>query len=107
MALMMVFSSDKEQKYRPQAMELGLDYYQTDNIYCFLRYAKEAKPDVVMMHFDADFNNSSEVMGQIKNNLCEQNVCPPIYLNKPEDFEGDEFFYDTNKGDVSAFLKKQ
>ncbi len=97
MALMMVFSSDKEQIHRRQAMRLGLDYYQTDNIYRFLCYAKEAKPDIVLMHFDDDFNSDNQMMQELKNTLCEQNTCPPIYLNKPSDFEGDTFFYDTNR----------
>ena len=92
MALMMIFSNETQNKYQEKALRMGLDYYQTDNIYQFLRYAKEAKPDIVLMRFEKNFNSNSAIISEVKKALCENDICPQIYLNKPDDFEGEDFF---------------
>lgn len=106
MALIMVFSNKEQAMCRQITREAGFDCYQTDNIYQFLCYAKEAKPDVVMMHFSADFNTDSKMMEEIKKALCENNVCPRIFLNRPHDFDADIFFENTDfeKDDMPKLL---
>lgn len=96
MALMMVFSSTPKERYRAEAYRLGFDFYQTDNIYQFLRYAKEAEPALVVMQFQDGFNNDDFMMYEIKKALCKNNVCPRILLNQPIDFSGEVFFENTN-----------
>jgi len=106
MALMMIYSSKKEKQYIHLAEKSGFDCYQTDNIYQFLRYAKEAKPDVVMIRFSKKFNVSRELMEDVKKSVCGEDICPPIYLNMPEDFEGEKFFQSVNfeKEDIKKYL---
>ena len=105
MALMMIFSTDSEEKYKAEAMRLGFDYYQTDNIYQFLRYAKEAKPDVAVLNFKDDFNNDYQMMNEIYGSLCEKNICPKIYLNQPQDFSGNIFFENVDFKEDDSFFK--
>lgn len=106
MALLMIFSSQNNEKLKNEAVRLGFEWYQTDNIYRFLRYAKEAKPEVVMMDFEDDFNCDGLLMNELKKNLCENNVCPRIFLNRPTDFEGEAFFEnaDFEKDNVQKYL---
>ena len=103
MALMMVFSK----KTKNMCGELhGFDCYQTDNIYQFLKYANEAKPDVVMMHFEKNFNVNTDTLNEIKKALCSDDVCPRILLNLPTDFS-EELFYenvDFEKDDIKKYL---
>ena len=106
MALMMIFSKRNEKQYVKMATKSGHDCYQTDNIYQFLRIAKEAKPDMVVMRFSKRFNMNRELMDEIRQSLCDENVCPPIYLNVPDDFDGEVFFknMDFAKEDVQKYL---
>lgn len=106
MALMMIFSNKHEQDCINWANRSGLKYYQTDNIYRFLQYAKEVKPDIVLMRFEENFNNDAYTMNEIKKTLCPNNICPRIYLNKPDHFEGDLFFVDIRfeKEDIQKYL---
>ncbi len=100
MTLMMLFSDNEQEKYKAlyqsDATLLGFDYYQTDNIYQFLMYAREAKPEIVIMHFSPDFNNDTSLLEQIRENVCAQGTCPQIYLNKGKDFANPEFFCDVD-----------
>lgn len=106
MALMMMFSNKNRETFKNEAIRHGFSYYQTDNIYLFLRYAKEAKPDVVMMDFEDDFNCDRGLMGELKKNLCESDVCPRIFLSRFANFEGKTFFEKTDfdKADVQKYL---
>jgi len=106
MALMMIFSNKKEKQYRVLGENMGFDCFQTDNIYQFLKYAKEAKPDVVMMKFPKKFYVSQELMEELKRSLCKENICPPIYLNISNHFEGEIFFQNIEfvKEDVQKYL---
>lgn len=105
--MMMIFSKKEEHVLKEEAERLGMGCFQTDNIYYFLRVAKEVKPEIVLMNFEKDFNNDPKIMTEIKGALCENGVCPKIYLNKPEDFEGEEFFenVDFEKEDVQKYLQ--
>ena len=106
MALLMFFSKKIRENYKNEAIRLGFEYYQTDNIYQFLRYAKEAKPQVVMMDFEDDFNFDGLMMREVKKNLCDDDICPRIFLNREADFEGKMFFQnaDFEKNDVQKYL---
>lgn len=106
MALLMIFSNKNRENFKNEAIRLGFEYYQTDNIYQFLRYAKEAKPEVVMIDFEDGFNCDGLLMNELKNNLCENDVCPRIFLSRIEDFEGKVFFEKTDfdKADVQKYL---
>jgi len=106
MALLMIFSSQNNEKLKNEAVRLGFEWYQTDNIYRFLRYAKEAKPKVAFMQFDDDFNNDSSLLEEVKKALCAEGVCPRIFLNPPSDFDGDAFFEnaDFEKDNVQKYL---
>ena len=106
MALLMIFSNQNNEKLKNEAVRLGFEWYQTDNIYRFLKYAKEAKPEVAYMHFDDDFNSDSSLMKEIKEALCVEDVCPRIFLNPPPDFDGDAFFEkaDFEEGNVQKYL---
>jgi len=106
MALVMLFSKKIRENFKNEAIRLGFEYYQTDNIYQFLRYAKEAKPDVVMMDFEDNFNFDGLLMSEVKNNLCNDDVCPRIFVNRTADFVGEIFFQNTDfeKNDVQKYL---
>ena len=106
MALMMIFSSKNRETYKNEAIRSGFDFYQTDNIYLFLKYAKEAKPEVVMMDFEDDFNCDDLLMTEIKKNLCENNVCPRIFFNRVVDLALENFFENTDfeKTNVQKYL---
>ena len=105
MALMMVFSKHRQEQIKEKAISLGFEYYQTDNIYRFMRYAGEARPDIVMMQFEDGFNTDADMMCELKRRLCRDNVCPHIYLNKPEGFIGEEFFYHTDINNTPQILR--
>ena len=105
MALMMVFSNRLQEKIKEKALSLGFDYYQTDNIYRFITYAAETRPDIVMMHFENDFNNNADMMLALKRHLCHNDICPQIFLNKPDDFTGEEFFRAINMDDMQDVLR--
>ena len=82
MAWMMIFSKkQKSEEYKQEAARLGLKYFQTDNIYQFLRYAKEVKPDVAMMEFEDDFYQDEKMMEGVKEALCEKDKCARLYIN--------------------------
>ncbi|MBR2299071.1 MAG: hypothetical protein IJ870_00665 [Alphaproteobacteria bacterium] len=87
MAMMMVFSSKQQsEKYESEAVRLGLKCFQTDNIYQFLRYAKEVRPDVAMMEFEEGFNQDEKMMESVKEALCEKDKCARLYINRVEKY---------------------
>lgn len=96
MALMMIFSANTQNSCRYVSDHLGFSCYQTDNIYQFLKYAEITEPDIVLMHFEKNFNNDTFIMHEIKQSLCKSGICPAIYLNMPQDFEGEHFFENIN-----------
>ncbi len=106
MPLMMYFSNKEDACRKNEAIMAGFDYYHSDNIYRFLKIAKEVRPDVVMMHFADDFNTDSLMMKELKNALCEKDVCPKIYLNKPNDYEGEIFFEYFDFSKASGIIDK-
>jgi len=103
MTMMMIFEDEpKDAPYYEHFLNKGFNLYACSNIYQFLRYAKEVKPDVVLMNFSPAFENNSDVMREIKQALCDEDVCPRIYLNAPENFEGVAFFEDVDLKDGAA-----
>ncbi len=93
MALLMVFEDKAESTNDFNIfVRNGFRLYRCHNIYQFLRYAKEAKPDIVMMNFSQTFQNDAKTMEEIRNHLCEKATCPKIYLNAPKNFDGEKFF---------------
>ncbi len=98
--MMMIFSNDDDKS------KFGFDCYQTDNIYQFLLIAKEVRPDVVVMKFTDEFQTDEEILSKIKEALCKDEVCPKIYMNMPENFEGERFFenVDFEKEDIKKYL---
>jgi len=106
MALLMIYSKKNRENFKHEAIRCGFDWFQTDNIYLFLKYAKEAKPEVVMMDFEDDFNFDECMVNELYDKLCENNMCPRIVLNRFEDFEGKMFFESTDfeKVNVQKYL---
>lgn len=106
MALLMIYSKKNRESFKYEAIRRGFDWFQTDNIYLFLEYAKEAKPKVVMMDFEEDFNFDGGLMSALYNKLCDDDVCPRIFLNRTADFEGKVFFENTDfeKENVQKYL---
>lgn len=103
MTMMMIFEDEpKNAVYYEGFLNKGFNLFACSNIYQFLRYAKEIKPDVVVMNFSPAFENNSDMMREIKQALCNEDVCPQIYLNAPENFEGDMFFEDVDLKDGAA-----
>ncbi len=97
---MMFFSNEGE---RAEFLE---DCYQTDNIYQFLKIAKEVRPEVVVMKFGESFNADEHVIKQIKEMLCEEDICPRIYMNVSEEICEEKFFenVDFEKEDIKKYL---
>ena len=60
---------------------------------------------MVMMNFSKRFNINTELMAELKKSLCDENTCPPIYLNAPQDFEGEIFFKDFKNIDSITILE--
>lgn len=106
MALLMLFSGKRHAKIKNEAIRRGFEYYQTDNIYLFLKYAGEAKPEVVMMDFEEDFNCDEGLMNELYSRLCDNHVCPRIFLNRSVDFDGEIFFQnaDFEKENMQKYL---
>ena len=92
MALMMVFSNKTLEEYKVKAQRLGFEFYQTDNIYQFLEYAKEAHPDFVVMRFYDGFNSDCSFINEVRKALCKEDVCPRIIVHQPTDFSEKNFF---------------
>lgn len=92
MAGVMIFEEKATEKIREEMVHFGIDGYCTGNIFDFLRYAKELKPDLAILRFSKDFQNTKMIFQELKEALCEKKKCPKIYLNPPKDFEGEIFF---------------
>ena len=75
MALMMFYASKNDEEYKIFAKKLGYDYYFTDNVYQFLRYAKEIRPEIVLMNFE----KKSRTENALKNTSVTI-ICHIIYL---------------------------
>lgn len=67
--------------------------FKSDNLYQFLKYAKEIKPNIVIMHLPDGFDCTQTILKHFKENLCEADHCPKIYLNVPESLENNPHFY--------------
>ena len=110
MAMMMIFEDEPQGQYDYEKfLEKGFNLYACSNIYQFLKYAKEVKPDVVIMNFSPKFRNDLTMMNKIKDMLCNNNICPQIYLNAPKNFEGEIFFeeVDFKNGSAEKRLMRQ
>ncbi len=92
MSDVMIFEEKELKKIREDMVRFGLEGYCTGNIFDFLRYAKELKPEVAILRFSKEFQNNEIILQELKNALCEEEKCPKIYLNPPKDFEGEYFF---------------
>lgn len=58
----------------------GFITFGSDNIYQFLRYAKEINPDLIIMNMPTDFNATEQTWQTIEKSLCKES-CPQIYIN--------------------------
>lgn len=69
------------QQYASSFEELGFFFFGTDNLYSLIQYAKEVKPDVVIIHVPENHTLSENDIDKIENMLCK-NGCPNIYINQ-------------------------
>ena len=92
MPRVIIFEENGFEKVREDMQKFGFNGYCTGNIFDFLRYAKELKPELAILRFSKEFQNTKNVLQELKNALCDKEKCPKIYLNPPKDFEGDIFF---------------
>lgn len=109
MPKVMIFEEKESNKICEEMSRLGWNIYCTDNIFNFLRYAKELKPDFAILRFSKNFQTTAKILEEIKKALCSQSKCPKIFLNPPKNFEGEVFFEKTRfKGSVRPYtiLKK-
>ena len=98
--MIMFFSNEGEK------VEFSQDFYQTDNIYQFLKMAKEVRPQIVVMKFGENFNTDEQIVWKIKEILCEDGVCPRIYMNVSEEICEERFFENVyfEKEDIKKYL---
>lgn len=69
------------QQYASSFEELGFFFFGTDNLYSLIQYAKEVKPDIVIIHVPKFHTLSEADISNIEAILCKSD-CPSIYINQ-------------------------
>ncbi len=82
----------------------GFLVFCTDNLYCFLQYAGEIKPDIVILHIPNDFHPDKQTWKIVEESLC-RNKYLQIYANIPYRFTNYPNFHYVKFG--TGTLKKE
>ena len=74
----------------------GFFVFGTNNLYLLTQYAKEMKPDIVIINLPQSLHPDDNTFKNIEESLCNTDNCPDIYINTDWNFKHKDEFHSFN-----------
>ena len=74
----------------------GFFVFGTNNLYLLTQYAKEMKPDIVIINLPQSLHPDDNTFNNIEESLCNTENCPDIYINTDWNFKHKDEFHSFN-----------
>jgi hypothetical protein len=71
----------------------GFFVFGTNNLYLLTQYAKEMKPDIVIINLPQSLHPDDNTFKNIEESLCNTENCPDIYINTDWNFKHKDEFH--------------
>lgn len=71
----------------------GFFVFGTNNLYLLTQYAKEMKPNIVIINLPQSLHPDDNTFKNIEESLCNTENCPDIYINSNWNFEHKDEFH--------------
>ena len=74
----------------------GFFVFGTNNLYLLTQYAKEMKPNIVIINLPQSLHPDDNTFNNIEESLCNTENCPDIYINTDWNFKHKDEFHSFN-----------
>mgnify|MGYP003308203467 FL=1 len=74
----------------------GFFVFGPNNLYLLTQYAKEMKPDIVIINLPQSLHPDDNTFNNIEESLCNTENCPDIYINTDWNFKHKDEFHSFN-----------
>lgn len=74
----------------------GFFVFGTNNLYLLTQYAKEIKPNIIIINLPQSLHPDNNTFQNIEESLCSSDNCPDIYINTDWHFKHKKAFHILN-----------